>query len=165
MRYTKAFIFVILIAVITLPILSCNNNSSSNEQNNSQLGSSAQQESSPDKLESQIDNADLAKIQMTTENEEYSGDTKEIKVIISNQSDNEYSYEAYIFTLQKKASDNWIDVAFKGGDAIFPALAGVLKPSESAEIFIDLAQYFNLPLEAGQYRIKKDRLFAEFKIM
>lgn len=165
MRFTKVFILAVSIVVITLPILGCHNSNSSNEENNSQLGSSPQHESSSNNLESQIDNADLTKIQMATEYPEYPGGTEKIKVIISNQSDNEFSYEAYVFTLEKKASDDWADVAFKDDDIVFPALGGVVEPSKSAEITIDLAQYFELPLETGLYRIKKDGLFAEFKIV
>ena len=46
----------------------------------------------------------------------------------------------------------------------FPAVAVVLYPKKTNEIVIGLDTYFELPLEAGTYRIQKDEVAAEFEV-
>ncbi|MFR8003557.1 MAG: immunoglobulin-like domain-containing protein [Hydrogeniiclostridium sp.] len=111
---------------------------------------------------------DMEKVVMKTEYPEYPSDTKEIRLYISNQSDGEIGYEGYAFSLQKKVDGNWQDVAFKtdknGQGPNFPAVAVVLDPKKTNEIVIELDTYFELPLEAGTYRIQKGEVAAEFEI-
>ena len=105
---------------------------------------------------------DMEKVVMKTEYPEYPADTKEIRLYISNQSD------GYAFSLQNKVDGNWQDVEFKtdenGQGPNFPAVAVVLYPKKTNEIVIGLDTYFELPLEAGTYRIQKDEVAAEFEV-
>lgn len=167
----KTFIMLLFLSMLTL--CSCDSNkeqttnhtSSQKEsgQTTSQSGtvsyeSSTQNESLlPDKTDCTI---------MTTEFSTYSPAVKVINLIITNRGENESAYEAYEFSLHRKESGKWKRMDFKldknGNAPDFPALAGVLNPSESVTKKIDLEKYFDLPLQPGEYKIVKGHLSAEF---
>lgn len=169
----KIFVVASVVYVALLVLCSCSSHTAGNTAGSggaeSKTGSvyiPSQNEDEAQFMSSAI--GDMEKVVMKTEYPEYPADTKEIRLYISNQSDGEIGYEGYAFSLQKKVDGNWQDVAFKtdenGQGPNFPAVAVVLYPKKTNEIVIGLDTYFELPLEAGTYRIQKDEVAAEFEV-
>lgn len=70
---------------------------------------------------------------------------------ITNNSQSNYSFPVYNFSLEKYNSGNWITVQIKE-DYVFMTLDRVLQPNEEATRTLDLEKIFDLPLEKGIYR-------------
>ena len=104
-------------------------------------------------------------LSFTTEKAEYSTDVKEIKYTITNVSSGEgvVSGDQH-FELQYKTDDGWKMVCYKK-DVAFNDFALILKPNQSVNYTIDLEEYYNLPLKAGEYRLTDEYLVSKtFKI-
>ena len=99
-------------------------------------------------------------ILFTVEKEKYPADVSKITYTITNNSQSNYSFPVYNFSLEKYNSGNWITVQIKE-DYVFMTLDRVLQPNEEATRTLDLEKIFDLPLEKGIYRFTKGNLKSE----
>lgn len=101
----------------------------------------------------------------TTEKTEYSTDVKEISYTIVNISSEEKCVSGdQDFELHYKTENGWKMVKYNKNVA-FNALARILKPNEQVSYTLDLEEYYNLPLQAGEYRITDEYMVSNtFKI-
>ncbi len=92
-------------------------------------------------------------LSFATEKTEYSIDVKEISYTIINTSSGEQSISGdQYFELHYKTENGWKMVNYNK-EVMFNDLARILKPNEQVSYTLDLEEYYNLPLQAGEYRI------------
>lgn len=92
---------------------------------------------------------------VTTEKNVYSTEDTVIKYIISNPTSEERTYGEHVY-LHKLQDGKWYEVAFKEEDdviIVFNDIAYFLPSHQEASRELNLAFYYNLPLEKGEYRI------------
>ncbi len=101
----------------------------------------------------------------TTEKTEYSTDVKEISYTIINTSSEERCVSGdQHFELHYKTENGWKMVNYNK-DTIFNAVALILKPNEQVSHTLELEEYYNLPLQVGEYRITDEYMVSNtFKI-
>lgn len=100
-------------------------------------------------------------LKFVTEKERYSRRDSKICFSITNISDRENSIagDSTCFELQMFSDGEWKRVGTKT-DHYWYTLGQILKPNETVEREIDLENYFNLPLEKGEYRISVEYLIS-----
>lgn len=89
-----------------------------------------------------------------TEQTKYNHDIKTISYSILNTGSEELAIGTE-FELHYKTNDGWKWVGFKK-ETYFEYLAFILYPGEDKIYQRELEEYFNLPLESGEYRIVQD---------
>ena len=89
-----------------------------------------------------------------TEQTKYNHDIKTISYSISNISSEEMGIGPE-FELHYKTDDGWKVVAFKK-DIYFDDFAWIIEPGEDKIYQLEFEEYYNLPLEPGEYRLVKD---------
>ncbi len=99
-------------------------------------------------------------ISFTTEKTEYSTDVKEISYTIVNTSSGEKGISGdQHFELHYKTEKGWKMVNYNR-DVMFNDLARILKPNEQVSYTLELEEYYNLPLQAGEYRITDEYMVS-----
>lgn len=116
------------------------------------------------KVPSNISEEEIKNINVKTEYPEYARDTQKINLTLTNNNDYGIGYDEFIYNLEKKLNNIWIEVPFMEGEDGFPYLCGLLSPHDSIETSIDLASHIQLPLEPGSYRIKYASVYTEFMV-
>ncbi len=96
----------------------------------------------------------------TTEKTEYSTDVKEISYTIVNTSSEEHCVSGdQHFELHYKTENGWKMVNYNR-DVMFNAIALILKSGEQVKHTLNLEEYYNLPLQAGEYRITDECMIS-----
>lgn len=88
---------------------------------------------------------------IVTEKEKYGKDDEMINYTVTNISNEDITFGVGV-QLSKKIDGEWKLVDYDK-EVYFIEIAMILSPGEKAEKSIDLKEYYNLPLETGEYRI------------
>lgn len=107
-----------------------------------------------DLLDLESDVSEPTSFSFKTEYTEYDSDVEVISYTIENISSEMVGINPHAFSLHYKCDGEWKLVAFDVDDDfyIYDILFGV-EPDKPFESEIELTEYFNLPLESGEYRI------------
>lgn len=102
-----------------------------------------------------------------TEFAEYDRNLKDLRVIVTNDSDEEFEYDSRIFYLNKKVGDQWKPININGSH--YPINLGEhVSPHSIGEIRLrEIEDHFKLPLLPGHYRIwvgDGEQVSAEFDV-
>lgn len=99
---------------------------------------------------------------IATEFPTYSKDTRTIKLLIKNDSDNEYAY-GYAYSIEMKSGDNWYVVPLKK-EVAFEEIGIILPAHTTATYELTLENFKSAP-KAGKYRVVFNQNYiAEFEI-
>ena len=112
------------------------------------------------------DTASSKSLEFITEKEKYSEDDTVIRYSITNISDEEIAIagDIYCFELHIKKDGEWKRVETKT-EHFWNELALILNPEQTVNREIPLEDYYNLPLEKGDYRICMESFVSNtFKI-
>lgn len=112
------------------------------------------------------DESNAGDITMRTEKSIYEIGTNEIRIYITNSTNQEHSYGEN-YEIDKFENNQWNKVPFKA-DMTFNAIARIISPNETTYDVIRLQECKDI-LKSGKYRIVKSiynlKLTAEFEIM
>ena len=100
-------------------------------------------------------------LSISTEFPSYKKDTKEIKLIIKNNT-NEELYYGYQYQIEVKRKDGWYVVPVKD-ELSFIAIAVMLPPNAEAEYVVSLEHLAQKPA-TGRYRVVFNNQTAEFDL-
>ncbi len=103
-------------------------------------------------------------VSMRTEQDAYRPDAADIRTVITNRTDAEYSYEAEQFSLYRLVNGEEQEVPYRDNGDYFIALASVCMPQSDAQFTANLAEHYDLPLEEGAYVLHVGELRAGFVI-
>ena len=107
---------------------------------------------------------DMLPVSAKAEQPAYRPDTTEIRAVITNRTDEEYSFPADEFYLYRMQSGQETEVPFAPERDYFNAMAQLVMPHETAVFTADLAAHFDLPLEEGVYSLHIGELTTGFEI-
>ena len=96
----------------------------------------------------------IFKLVLTTAQEEYPTDVKQIICIIENPTQNRLTYYEG-FVLYRLIDGAWESVSIKEG-SMFYTMGNVVKSGLKREETLDIEKHYDLPLEPGEYRIVID---------
>ena len=106
-------------------------------------------------------------ISAKTEFAEYDGDTEGIRVFLTNDNDEPYSFD-YNWQLAKRVDDEWKVIRFINEENAVIPLDLYEMPRGTVSIWCDLKDNVKLPLLSGQYRMRVghsgERVPAEFTV-
>ena len=89
---------------------------------------------------------------LTTTQEEYPADVKQIVCTVENPTQEKLNYGEG-FMLQKLTNGEWERVPYKEGGSMFPYVIWIFPPGYKNETTFSIQGHYTLPLEPGEYRV------------